>query len=705
MRILLSFLLLSALGAGSAVSETLPGDRRLESHKRLTEQSHLPFVPSKTAAEWKKRAAVLRRQAKVGLGIWPMPTPAALNAVVHGRVERDDYTVEKVYFESLPGHFVTGNLYRPKSGNRKPGPAVLCPYGHWPGGRFNRSDQRKFVSQRKKGQERYDPAGHYPLQARCAHLARMGCVVFMYDMVGYADSVQIPHKTAGDPQHLINIAGLQTWNSMRAFDFLAGLDDVNPKRIAVTGASGGGMQTLLLFAVDPRPAVSVPVVSVFVNRKGAACTYGPYMRIDEGTIAVAALAAPRPLCIINAGGDWTSKFMTHGYPQLKELYRMLDIEERFDGKLFEKKPHNYNILSREYMYAFVKKHLKLDDSAPVTERDFKPLTKKEMTVWDAKHPKPSGKQIGKGHQKAVTDWFVQDAAKQLLAMIPADRASLDRYREVVGGALSVTIGRELPDPATLRFRAVSNKQLDKVSKTTGLLSSTAAGSRLPFTLLEPVKTNNQTALWVHPEGKASLFKDGQVRSCVQRLLDAGFTVAGVDLLQQGEFLKDGKSVTTTPLIEGQSVDYALGNRRPLFSERVFDVMTSVSFLRNRSRGKSKVFVLGLSGGGHWVAGACGRAGNDIAAIAIDTAGFRFANLKDAQHVNFLPGAAKYHDLPGMMALCAPHKMWLAGEKSIPKILQRTYAATRTGKQVTLFKGKQSDLPEAAASWIVSEGSK
>jgi dienelactone hydrolase len=210
---------------------------------------------------------------------------------------------------------------------------------------------------------------------------------------------------------------------------------------------------------------------------------------------------------------------------------------------------------------------------------------------------------------------------------------------------------------------------------------------------------------VHPEGKASLFEGGHIRSCVRRLLDAGFTVAGVDLLGQGEFLKDSKSVTTTPLIEGQSVDYALGNRRPLFSERVFDVMTSVRFLRSRGRGKSKVFVLGLSGAGHWVVAACGRAGDDIVGIAIDTAGFRFADLKDAQHVDFLPGAAKYHDLPGMMALCAPHKMWLAGEKSIPDILHRTYAAARAGKHITLFEGKQTDIPTVAASWIVSEGTK
>src|SRR5262245_4940705 len=84
---------------------------------------------------WERRADFLRHQALVALVLWPMPEKTPLNPVIHGRIDRDEYTVEKVFFASLPGHYVSGNLYRPKSLRGK-APAVLCPYGHWPNGRF-----------------------------------------------------------------------------------------------------------------------------------------------------------------------------------------------------------------------------------------------------------------------------------------------------------------------------------------------------------------------------------------------------------------------------------------------------------------------------------------------------------------------------------------------------------------------------------------
>ena len=122
-----------------------------------------------------------------------MPTKTPANAVVHGRVDRDGYTVEKVYFESFPGHFVTGNLYRPKGRTGKL-PGVLCPHGHWANGRFYDAGPKAVEKQIADGAERFELGGRYPLQARCVQLARMGCVVFHYDMVGYADSVQLPHR-------------------------------------------------------------------------------------------------------------------------------------------------------------------------------------------------------------------------------------------------------------------------------------------------------------------------------------------------------------------------------------------------------------------------------------------------------------------------------------------------------------------------------
>ncbi len=90
----------------------LPEDHRLGDLKNL--DGYFPFRPASSKSAWNVRAERLRRQLLVALGLWPMPTRTPDNAVVHGKVDRDGYTVERVYLESFPGHFVTGSLYRPK---------------------------------------------------------------------------------------------------------------------------------------------------------------------------------------------------------------------------------------------------------------------------------------------------------------------------------------------------------------------------------------------------------------------------------------------------------------------------------------------------------------------------------------------------------------------------------------------------------------
>jgi len=262
----------------------MPEDRRLGPPKNL--DGYFPFSPPASKEAWQGRAERVRRQVLVATGLWPMPTKTPPNAVVHGRVDRDGYTVERVFFESFPGHFVTGSLYRPKGRSGKL-PGVLCPHGHWANGRFYANDEKGIRQQIVEGAERFELSGRYPLQARCMQLARMGCVVFHYDMVGYADSVQLGHgpgyraamsKPEGwgyfSPQaevRLQNMMGLQTYNSIRALDWLSALPDVDPARIGVTGASGGGTQTFILCAVDPRPAVAFPAVMVGTAMQGG-CT-------------------------------------------------------------------------------------------------------------------------------------------------------------------------------------------------------------------------------------------------------------------------------------------------------------------------------------------------------------------------------------------------------------------------------------------------
>ena len=176
-------------------------------------------------AGWELRAANIRTGIRKGLGYETWPTRTDLNPIIRSKKEMDGYTVENVAFESMPGFWVTGNLYRPLE---KTGPfaGILSPHGHW----SKAEDYGRF---------RED------MQMRCASLARMGAVVFAWDLVGYGESDQCIHK------HPLALR-IQTWNSVRALDFLLTLPDVDPDRIGITGASGGGTQSFLLAALDDR---------------------------------------------------------------------------------------------------------------------------------------------------------------------------------------------------------------------------------------------------------------------------------------------------------------------------------------------------------------------------------------------------------------------------------------------------------------------
>src|SRR5579859_3201576 len=125
-------------------------DQRLT--KTVTLNDYFPFNPPQTKDEWMARRKAVREQLLVATGLWPMPEKTPLNAVIHGAIDRDDYTVEKVYFASMPGHYVTGNLYRPKNANGKV-PGVLCPHGHWQNGRFYDAGEKNAKAQIDKKAE------------------------------------------------------------------------------------------------------------------------------------------------------------------------------------------------------------------------------------------------------------------------------------------------------------------------------------------------------------------------------------------------------------------------------------------------------------------------------------------------------------------------------------------------------------------------
>lgn len=395
---------------GPGVQDPPPWQRRLEENSRSPEA-------------WTARRAAIRRQILTAAGLWPEFERPPLRPVVFGRLERDGYTVEKVRLETLPGLHLTGNLYRPR-GPRGPFPGVASPHGHWKHGRFNDTKD-----------------GSVP--GRAITLARLGFVVFSYDMVGYGDFKQLPHKFA-DPAWGTGLLGLQLWNSLRAVDFLESLPDVDPKRLGATGASGGGTQTFLLTAVDDRIACSAPVNMVAAEfQGGCSCENAPFLRIGLNNVEIAAAAAPRPLLLVSCTGDWTKNVPTLEGPAIQRAYRALGAEDRFRVVQFQA-GHNYNQDSREAVYAWMARWLQgRPDAMKIPEPPFTVEKREDLAVFGPDHPVPEGALDAESLKTRLREKI----RTQLESLRPRDAASLARFRELLGPALRIILTARDPAPA------------------------------------------------------------------------------------------------------------------------------------------------------------------------------------------------------------------------------------------------------------------
>ncbi len=318
---------------------------------------------------WKKRAEQIRQRIRKGMNLSERRIVLPLNVNTHSKRVYDGYTVENIAFESLPGFFVTGNLYKPLK-NAASYAGILSPHGHGNDPRFQEN-----------------------VQKRCAVLAKMGAIVFTYDMIGYGDSKQCEHK---HPQALT----LQTINSIRAIDFLLSIQKVDPERIGVTGESGGGTQTFLLTALDNRVKVSVPVVMVSAHFFGG-CSCESGMPIHKSkdhqtsNVEIAALAAPRPMLLISDGKDWTKNTPEVEFPYIRNIYKLYGRENYVENVHLPEEGHDYGISKRKGAYQFLAKYLNLslkdvvDLNGLIDESFVKTEPTAVLRVFDDAHPIPS----------------------------------------------------------------------------------------------------------------------------------------------------------------------------------------------------------------------------------------------------------------------------------------------------------------------------
>jgi dienelactone hydrolase len=695
----------------------VPDDARLLPLKDL--DGYFPFTPPASRTDWESRAERVRRQILVSQGLWPMPTRGPLNAVIHGRVERDDYTVERVFFESAPGFFVTGNLYRPKNPTGKV-PAVLFAHGHWTHARLTESTESELRQEIADGQERFEEGGRSRFQSMCVQLARMGCVVWQWDMLGNSDSVQLSlqlvHSFAKQrpemnttenwglfsPQaesHLQSVMGFQTWNSIRSLDFVLSLPEVDPERVAMTGASGGGTQTMLLAAIDPRVKLAFPAVMVSTAMQGGCtCENASLLRVDTGNIEFAALFAPKPQGMTCAN-DWTKEMSTKGFPELKQLYALMGAPNNIMLKRGEHFPHNYNAVSRSAFYTWLNHHFKLAQKEPVIERDYHPLPREELSVWNDQHPAP--KAADPDFERQLLRWFHQDTQQQLTAASQSPQT----LRQTVGPALDIVLGGAWSEVGAAEWQTKDEVDRGAWTERRGLLKSPIRHSELPTVICLPKQPNGHSVLWLSGQGKAALYRDdGSPQPDVAKLLDAGMTVVGADLLYLGEFLPDGKPLTRTATVKNprEAAAYTYGYNYALFAQRVQDVLSLVKFLKTQTTPPRRLTLLGFDGAGPWVAAARAQAGSSIDAAALDTAGFRFGRILDLHDPDFLPGGAKYGDIPTLLALGAPGPLWIAGETdSSLALAQAYYRAANAGRNLVPFAGEASGARAAALDWLLA----
>jgi dienelactone hydrolase len=317
---------------------------------------------------WEQRANRIKQGIIEGMQLDLMPEiEGDFNALISNKRVMDGYIIENIAIESFPGFYITGNLYRPTEDKKKYA-AILSPHGHMKDKRFTKD-----------------------VQLRCAVLARMGAIVFAYDMVGFGECNQVNHRM---PIALL----LQTWNSRRILEYLLSRPDVDPEHIGMTGGSGGGTQTFVLTAIDERITASAPTVQVSAHFFGG-CVCESGMPIHKSTdhqtnnVEIAALCAPRPLLLISNGADWTRNTPRIEYPYVQKVYALYNAEHKAENVHLPTEKHDYGYSKRTAAYNFFAHHLRLNSGNIPYDDGYKEdfvtlLSVEELRAFNEINPRP-----------------------------------------------------------------------------------------------------------------------------------------------------------------------------------------------------------------------------------------------------------------------------------------------------------------------------
>ncbi len=467
-----------------------PDDDRL--HVSRHTNTVFPITRFSSREEVEKRRDELQFNLRMAAGLYPWPEKTPLNTKIEDVGDYDGYSVKKIMFESRPGFWSTGNLYLPCPMPVK-APAILNVIGHWWDQRLTRLE-----------------AADYPQQL--ANFTKMGFICLVTDMIGTVDSRQISHHYGKGEKELwlSNGLGIQLWNNIRALDFLCSMPEVDADNIGVTGASGGGSQTLFLSLADDRIKAAAPINMISLHMQGGCqCENAAGLRRHTDNTEMCAMLAPRALFLAGSDGDWTKNLESTELPAVLEAYRQYDAEDMVQH-FYQIAPHQYNAKTRRHVYSFFARHLMgkeiIWEEQPIETEELQALT------WFRGNGHAPGygsdDEFFSGHKReiaAATAALSAEEKRKMLCWITGIRA--DDYH-------IIPISAEEKDGVTVSRSVIFGGN----------------GEKLPFVKLIPADWDGKrVCLALSSDGKNCL-----AREEFRNLLTAGTAVVSGDLFLTGE---------------------------------------------------------------------------------------------------------------------------------------------------------------------------
>lgn len=578
----------------------------------------------KTRSDWDKWSQTIRDSMMSWTG--PLPGRTALNARITGRLERKDYIVEKILFESRPDYYVSANLYLPKN-IAGPLPAHLNVIGHAQIGKADERYQRMSVAQVKNG-----------------------FVVLTIDQLGQGERGMLSsHRIIGTQAFLsgTHLFNYMVWDVIRAIDYLTSRPEVDASKIGMTGSSGGGMMTTYILPFEDRVSIAVPVCnpntwSYRVHADLATDHEQVFFGAFEGGIDPRGdplfTHVPKPLLLNTTTDDplnppvgvwdlntWLYKcYSAHGSPEKLSTTMV-------------KAGHDYNREQREITYSWM---LRWTGNNITDFFEKEGLLEREEDLWAT-----SGGSVYNEPESIETHKLVLDYLNEHKAEIKVLRTvdEISNHKIEMAGLIETVLNTNFNE-VSAKYYQQGNKISEEI-KITSYIIEPEPGIVLPGVLMEQGtgRGNNDVILYLHEEGKSAILKD---ISLVKKILSRGYRIFAVDLRGIGE---------TYPDMSGKFWDFLAG--KPIFGQRIRDVLTIVEWLKGEDMNAAEIKLWG-TGMGALYGAFSGIFTEDISGFLLERSLLSFESIVQVRNPGYnqeilLPGILKKFDMPQIYQALSP----------------------------------------------------